>query len=232
LTRRAWLTPDDIPSTVRRCVVEFPDGEDWAAMLRGALYTLSEESNFEAFGVITPQETADRWRQTLFLFNLDECMVIPVGAILAFAAGSTPDGFLLCDGSEVSRTTYAELYNEIGTFYGFGDNSTTFNLPDLRHRVPVGRDGGDVDFFPLGKTGGEKNHTLSTAELPVHSSPIPVEIRDPGTAIPGNGNFFIPKIGGSAGTARTHNTGNVGSGTAHNNVPPYLVLNYIIRFRS
>lgn len=62
----------------------------------------------------------------------------PTGAVIGFAGSSAPSGWLLCDGSAVSRTTYADLFTAIGTSYGVGDGSTTFNLPDLRGRVPVG----------------------------------------------------------------------------------------------
>ena len=62
----------------------------------------------------------------------------PVGSILAFGGSSAPSGWLLCQGQAVSRTTYAELFSAIGTSFGTGDGSATFNLPDLRETVPVG----------------------------------------------------------------------------------------------
>jgi len=62
----------------------------------------------------------------------------PVGATISFAGSSAPTGWLLCDGSAVSRTTYADLFTVISTTYGVGDNSTTFNLPDMRETIPVG----------------------------------------------------------------------------------------------
>ena len=60
------------------------------------------------------------------------------GMIFAYAGASAPTGFLLCDGSAVSRTTYAGLFSLIGTTYGAGDGSTTFNVPDLRGRFAIG----------------------------------------------------------------------------------------------
>lgn len=65
----------------------------------------------------------------------------PAGVTMAYAAGSPPTGWLLCDGSAVNRTTYAELFAKIGTAHGTGDGSTTFNLPDYRGRFLRGVDG-------------------------------------------------------------------------------------------
>lgn len=64
--------------------------------------------------------------------------IVPVGSVFPFAGGSAPTGYLLCDGSAVSRSTYDTLFALIGTDWGAGDGSTTFNLPDLRSRIPVG----------------------------------------------------------------------------------------------
>jgi microcystin-dependent protein len=79
-----------------------------------------------------------------------------------------PSGWLLCDGSAVSRTTYAALFAAIGTTYGAGNGSTTFNVPDLRGRTPVGADPTGVnlpDNHPaLGATGGAETQTLTPAE--------------------------------------------------------------------
>lgn len=81
----------------------------------------------------------------------------PIGAIIPFGGTTAPDGFLLCQGQEVSRTTYAELFKVIGTAFGAGDGSTTFNVPDLRETVPVGVGENDVqtiaehDVYTLGE---------------------------------------------------------------------------------
>lgn len=78
--------------------------------------------------------------------NLD---AIPIGSIQAFAGETLPTGWLLCDGSAVNRSTYSELFNTVGTIYGEGDGSTTFNLPNLQSRVPVGIDSSDSNLKPL-----------------------------------------------------------------------------------
>jgi microcystin-dependent protein len=94
---------------------------------------------------------------------------LPAGSIIQWGGATAPANWLLCDGSAVSRTTYASLFSAIGSTYGSGDGSTTFNLPDLRGRVPVGRNGGS--FGSLGSTGGVESVTLTAAQsgLPAHN---------------------------------------------------------------
>lgn len=85
-------------------------------------------------------------------------------------AGTVPsNGWLLCNGSAISRTTYANLFAAIGTSYGAGDGTTTFNLPNLQGKIPVGRDTAQTEFDTVGETGGEKTHILSAAEMPSHT---------------------------------------------------------------
>jgi microcystin-dependent protein len=67
-------------------------------------------------------------------------MLVPIGAILAYAGATAPSGWVLCDGSAISRTDYSTLFTAIGVSFGVGDGSTTFNVPDLRGRVLVGKD--------------------------------------------------------------------------------------------
>ena len=84
---------------------------------------------------------------------------MPAGAIMAWGGATAPSNWLTCDGSAVSRTTYASLFSAIGTSYGAGDGVSTFNLPNLKGRVPVGKDGANTAFDVLGETGGDQ--TLS-----------------------------------------------------------------------
>lgn len=93
----------------------------------------------------------------------------PVGEVTMWATNTAPTGWLVCDGSAVSRTTYSGLFAVIGTVYGAGDGSTTFNLPNLKGRVVVGRDSTDTDWDTLGETRGSKTHTLTSAEMPSHT---------------------------------------------------------------
>ncbi len=90
----------------------------------------------------------------------------PTGAITMYGGATAPTDWLLCDGSAVSRTTYSTLFTAISTTYGVGDGSTTFNLPDLKGKFPVGLNSTDEDFDALGETGGAKTKTIAQANLP------------------------------------------------------------------
>jgi len=91
------------------------------------------------------------------------------GMTMPWSSGTVPSGWLLCDGAAVSRTTYAALFAVIGTDFGVGDGSTTFNLPDCRGRAIVGQDAGQAEFDTIGETGGAKTHTLVAGEMPAHT---------------------------------------------------------------
>ena len=90
--------------------------------------------------------------------------LVPTGTISMYITNSAPFGYLLCDGREVSRTSYRSLFNVIKTRFGPGNGETTFNLPDFRNRFPMGA--GDV--FDLTETGGSHTQTLVSNNLPHH----------------------------------------------------------------
>jgi microcystin-dependent protein len=151
----------------------------------------------------------------------------PPGAqIMLYAGAVAPLGWLICDGSAVSRVNFPELFSIIGTTYGVGDNTSTFNLPDLRGRVPVGRDATQTEFDNLGDQGGEKKVILTESNLPAHTH-----------GVLGYKGFDDKNFTGNVGrlnaadavvVAYDKPTGSVGGGTAHNNIQPYTTLNYII----
>ena len=97
--------------------------------------------------------------------------IMPSGTIVQTARATAPDYWLFCDGSAISRTTYSTLYAAIGTQYGSGDGSTTFNLPNLQGRVPVGKNSSGT-FAALGGTGGAETVTLDSTQIPSHTHPI------------------------------------------------------------
>ena len=176
-----------------------------------------------------------------------ESNIVPSGALMPYAGTSAPTGFLLCDGSAVSRTTYATLFSAISTTYGSGDSSSTFNLPDLRGRVIAGQDDmggasanrltnqtGGINGDNLGDTGGSETHALTTAQLASHThsfsdtDSITVGTLVSGDSVNrgGSGQLFSNN---SVTVSISGTTGSAGSGSAHNNVQPTIILNYIIK---
>jgi microcystin-dependent protein len=101
--------------------------------------------------------------------------IVPAGVISQFAGSAAPDGYLLCQGQQISISSHPKLYDVLGTTYGAltdgsgGAGSTHFRIPNLQGRVPVGRDLSQTEFDVLGEASGAKTHTLTTAEMPSHT---------------------------------------------------------------
>jgi microcystin-dependent protein len=146
---------------------------------------------------------------------------LPSGAVVPFGNTTIPDGFLACDGAAVSRTTYASLFATVGTGYGVGNGTTTFNVPDLRSRVIMGHSGSG-DYTYLGATGGAATVTISTATMPAHTHAI--------TMCGGSlqGGHYAPTAA-TIGTPGTAASGSYGGGTAHDNMPPNILLKWGIK---
>lgn len=151
-------------------------------------------------------------------------MILSPGDVKFTTSNVAPAGrWILANGTAVSRTTYALLFAEIGTTYGTGNGSTTFNLPNLQSRMVIG-----VGTDSLGTTGGARTHALSTAEMPSHNhGPVNggqfVTTASGGTAYDVETGTFYGFKGNSA-------TASAGSGSAHNNMPPFLALWGYIRY--
>ena len=181
----------------------------------------------------------------------------PIGTIHQWPLTSAPAKYILCDGRAVSRTTYSALFTEIGTTYGAGDGVNTFNVPNLKGRVPVGKtDGSGISdgtttaaFATLGSTqftadsatlSGEFKHTLLTTEMPSHTHEFYNQTgfgkqfiafsRDDITPNPGSeGNNDTGYQYGSGENDRVFTIQDTGGGQSHNVVQPFIVLNYIIK---
>lgn len=160
---------------------------------------------------------------------------VPPGTVTAFAGRTAPNGWLMCDGQSYSISTYRDLYNAIGTTYGGYGQS--FQVPDLRGRFPVGKDTGT--FATLGGKGGEEKHTLTIQEMPSHQHPMNETVYLD-TRVRGGTQLFLNdnSSGGRWLSTKKHDnldfsdiaSGATGGGQPHNNLPPYISLNYIIKY--
>lgn len=185
--------------------------------------------------------------------------VPPVGAIMDYAGATAPAGWFLCYGQAVSRSSYPDLFAAIGTTYGIGNGTTTFNIPDCRGRVRAGKDNmggssanrltnqtGGVNGGVLGAVGGAETHTLTTAQLASHThtgttasdgshthttNGVGATGGNVSVAVWGSGNRNDGSRSMSTDGAHTHafTSNSSGSDAAHNNVQPAIIFNTIIR---
>ncbi len=149
--------------------------------------------------------------------------LIPTGTQVAYGGSTAPTGWLICDGSTISRTFYAKLFAVIGTSYGAGDGSTTFNLPNKKGRVSAGYDSANSKFNAIGKKLGEETHTLTVAEMPSHSHNLL------GNEIGPNNKAETVPYGGSATGTNMVAIQASGNNQPHNNIQPTEVDNWIIK---
>lgn len=153
----------------------------------------------------------------------------PTGGLLMYAGATAPAGWLVCDGAAVNRTVYAALFAVIGTTYGIGNGSTTFNLPDLKGRTPVGLDASQAEFNARGKTGGAKTHTLTYQEMPAHSHQYTSDARNIAMFMEGGGTDPAQQGGGKTWDWVGQRTKDTGGNAAHNNLQPYIAMAWIIK---
>jgi microcystin-dependent protein len=160
---------------------------------------------------------------------------VPTGGMLMWGTASAPFGYLLCNGAAVSRSTYSALFAVLGTAYGSGDGSTTFNVPDFRDRFPVGAG----TTYSANSTGGSANaitvshtHTFTSDGGGSHSHDVGASYI--GSGISSNGGYITPTgTGATTSTAPTHThtgtTDSAGSSGTNANLPPYLGVFFIIK---
>lgn len=162
----------------------------------------------------------------------------PLGIVKMWAGKTVPEGYQLCDGRALSKGTYAELYDTIGDVFNAATDRNGsswvapeegyFRLPDLRGRFIVGQSANDDDYNAIGRTGGEKAHTLTIAEMPIHSHGIDGEETDK----TGYGASYSQATRiANCNDEAPYNTEATGGGEAHENRPPYYVLAYIMRVK-
>ena len=156
-----------------------------------------------------------------------------VGEIRLFAGNFAPQGWMFCDGTVLAIAENTTLFNLIGTTYG-GDGQTTFALPDLRSRVPIHMgQGAGLSNHALGQNGGTETVTLTVAQIPAHAH-VPNANSNHGTTTTPTGNVwagsadFSQYAAGSTGNMAGGAIGLAGSSQPHDNMLPYLSINFII----
>ena len=177
-------------------------------------------------------------------FYLDNYILVPAGTIVQSAAINTPDGWLNCDGTLLNKIAYAELFFAIGNVYGGASSDLSFNLPDMRGRVGIGAgEGADLSIRTMGQKSGTETHILTIEEMPVHNH---------GVTDPGHAHFYTntsndqdlfsginnetaadqqETTNQTTGTSTTGITiNNAGSNNAHNNMQPFLVIRFLIKY--
>lgn len=212
-------------------MIDLADITSLAAGMPATYHRVSDVSRLLALALLT--QAGDRWQwrndgakltdaqwdtaQALIDGAVEEFLQpMLTGMILLWTNDTIPTGFLLCNGAAVSRTDYAALFGALGTIYGEGDGLLTFNLPNLTARFALGGGGG----YGLADTGGEVQHTLTANEMPAHDHSYHRAWDVPVT---------FGEIPGTAAVSMGATTGSAGGGQAHNNMPPYQVINYIIK---
>jgi microcystin-dependent protein len=195
-----------------------------------SFYDVINSSNYSLYRSNTNQNSLQD--------NIPPYSMVPVGNVSAFAGVTAPVGYFLCDGSAYSRTLYSNLFNVIGTIYGVGDGLSTFNVPNLKGRFPVGLDASQTEFDVLAETGGAKTHTLTVSEMPSHTHTHNAMTGGQGQRglCIADGTNTVTALDSSLGELNVGTTpsalmiNNTGGSQAHNNLQPYIVMNYIIKF--
>jgi len=164
--------------------------------------------------------------QYLITKYLEEPTMIATGTVLPFAGATPPAGYLGCDGAAVSRTTYLPLFTVIGTTWGPGDGSTTFNVPDFRGRALIGTGtGSGLTPRALADTGGAETHQLTLSEIPTHQH----NAHYLATSSTNSGSDNVDQIKDSSAGGSVYTTDTQGGDGFHNNVQPFAAVNWIIK---
>lgn len=149
---------------------------------------------------------------------------VPVATILPFAGSVAPEGFMLCDGAELLASEYGDLFSAIGSTYGVGQAAGSFKLPDLRGRAPIGVGQGDgLTERVVGASGGAEQHQLTVDEMPNHTH----QYGAPHLQTYGMGSFA--ERGVNPTSQEWYSVSDAGGDQPHNNMQPFLVVNYIIK---
>lgn len=213
-----YLTPDAVQDidAADRCI-RVPS--NYGPVVYGSILELTKPWNWEKHG---PDDVEDATAKMIAMLEDWEKPCMPIGAILATALASAPEGYLDCDGGTHDEEDYPLLYAALDDAYIL--SPTQFTTPDLRGRVVVGSGAGvGLTVRDIDDTGGDETHTLVTAEMPAHTHTYLPPAINPDIEGPG-----IPDIGATV-LGSVVATGSAGADGAHENMPPFTVLAYYIR---
>jgi len=228
MPKRAWLTPASRPASYSWRAVLVPNDvimprADYEAIMRGALLLTTYAENYEQTLGLPVDDIIPVFDRVFDSFSRG-LPVLPTGTIQAYAGGPlAPVGWLKCEGQEVEQATYPELFDVIGGIYGTA-TSGWFRLPDLRGRMIIGEgQGTGLTERELTDKGGAETHDLSVDEIPSHAHYLSSHAHF----------LFMAQLGVGDPVAGPDfpdvvQTDGIGGGQAHNNMPPFLVLNFII----
>jgi len=209
-----YLTPDDSGGTFTLCRrLSIP--VELAGIVTYALEQLTHPSQYQEWGTLTRQETADLAESMFqeYLTGGDNCMI---GTLVQYLTETAPQYVLPCDGSTYDDVDYPELAAVISAQWDNGDG--TFTLPDLRGRMTIGTGtGASLTARSEGDTGGAETHTLTIAEMPNHDHTY-LDAGLPDVPVLAPGEAPVNALSNPAVTGAT------GGGNAHNNMPPFVAI--------
>ena len=156
-----------------------------------------------------------------------------VGEIRMFAGNFAPQGWLLCQGQTLAISEYDVLFNLIGTTYG-GDGQTTFNLPNLSSRVPIHQGTGGGNSYVMGQLAGQESVTLTPQQMPAHTHQVLCGVASSNSPTPAGAfcgatgsNAYAPGASANA-NMNLASVSSAGSSQPHDNLMPFVVINFII----
>jgi microcystin-dependent protein len=217
----AYLTPKTAPDTYECRAVFIPAGAEWWAIFTGALNLLTLADSYEqSTNGLPPEDVAAIFGETFYAWTGEECPMFPGMVVAAACAAVNSSRWLLCDGAAYGTDDYPALYAAIGTNFGVG-GAGTFRVPQLGGRMPIGVGvTSGLSERNLADVGGAETVTLSGDQMPGHDHSINSYISWGATPGAEPVSVVNPLISDS--------TGNAGGGENHENMPPFIALNFFI----